>query len=328
VFGFALSGCDDFGDPSESETPPPPLPKAFASGGEVIVVSYVAKSDPSKGIYETHVFKAGESQNESLTFPPDTGTVVYKVDYLVVAGGGGAGNTNSLDGSGGGAGGLLYVANTSLQLKDDGSVTVTVGKGGAGGAAVAANVAAGLQGANGGNSVIETISETISVLGGGGGAGAGGTGASTNGKAGGSGGGGGAGSYAYRGSVGTATASGNVLGHAGGLGGGGGGAGGVGGSSTPDSVHNSTTTASSISVAGAGGAGWKPLENNAAWVKKVTGTEEFSHGGAGGKNCVTDLTPADDYGDGGEGSSQDRSGHDGIVVIRFFREADGTLPTQ
>jgi hypothetical protein len=74
-------------------------------------------------------------------------------------------------------------------------------------------------------------------------------------------------------------------------------------------------------VAGAGGSGWKPSENNAAWITEVTDTEEFSHGGRGGSSTL--LEGAGDganYGDGGssvDSNANGYNGHSGIVIIRF-----------
>ena len=73
-------------------------------------------------------------------------------------------------------------------------------------------------------------------------------------------------------------------------------------------------------IHGAGGAGWKPVDHNAGWIKDITGVEEFSHGGSGGSVNVTKADPVN-YGDGASGSrgasGSGANGHSGIVIVRW-----------
>ena len=311
-----MPGCDEvyeflgIGGETEEEKPnqpeapeQPEVPKQpvtpLAEGGEVDLV-------PKDGeIWEVHTF----TESETLTFFDGRESVT--ADYLIVAGGGGAGGSavaNTDHSGGGGAGGLLYLTDQNLSL-DEGSVNIVVGVGGPGGGTT--NQVAGT---NGGDSAIGSL--VVPGGGGGGGGKPGGTKESSmDGKAGGSGGGGG--TSAERGAAGTTTGGVDVWGNVGGLGsvinitsdpgGGGGGAGSPGG----DAVGGTS------SVAGAGGLGWRPSANDAAWIEDVTGVEEFSHGGIGGKVNVANNPPAANYGDGGAASSADTAGRGGIVVIRF-----------
>ncbi|MDR1575573.1 MAG: hypothetical protein LBS37_06165, partial [Treponema sp.] len=220
----------------------------LASGGDVSMLW----TEVPGYYYETHIFKT----SGTLAFnDPATPSVI--ADYLIVAGGGGSGGSG-VDArdfpGGGGAGGLLYKAGETLALSG-GSVTVTVGAGGAAGASQS-------PGGDGGYSFIGTIA----VSGGGGG----GAIHLKNGRPGGSGGGGSAGpnsSYGA-GGAGKSNTSGNsqsidsgMKGNNGGLGSGGGsltdGGGGGGG------AGSAGTDGKSYSIS-AGGAGWKPSapENN------------------------------------------------------------------
>jgi hypothetical protein len=269
----------------------------MAEGGDI---SFITVDEDT---YEVHVFSTVGPHTLSFEEPVQEGSIT--ADVLVVGGGGGSGGNSGADkGGGGGAGGLLYQTGQNLTLTD-GSVTVTVGDGGAGGAKKE-------RGADGG---LSSIGE-ITVPGGGGG-GRGYSDAASdsdaNGGNGGSGGGGGALNNSNSGTAGTAVGD-SVLGNNGGRaggnsGGGGGGATGTGGNVTAD-------------YAGTGGAGWKPSDNEAEWIELVTDTEEFSHGGRGGSNKGEPEGPSVNYGDGGSGSNGNtaggKAGHSGIVVIRFL----------
>jgi len=250
----------------------------------------------------------------SGTFSVPTG--VSQVDALVVAGGGGGGGGSgppgSFSGGGGGAGGLVFA--TNYPVTPGGTVSVTVGDGGAAGPDPGA-----AQGSDGQNSVFGTITAN-----GGGGGGAGDPGPDA-GRAGGSGGGGGnssrpGASATQPGNGGHPTGQG--YGHAGasggpytgGGGGGAGAAGNAGGPAPPDlagqgtnfgGVGRSYTIADGTTpVAYAGGGGGSSHGN--AWPTPVSqsgvtrkGTAAAANIGAGG-------------GAGGEGC-----GGKGIVIVRW-----------
>ena len=281
--------------PGEQELPEQPVP--LAEGGGVVFMP------EGKETWEVHTF------TESGTLMFFDGRPSVTADYLIVAGGGGANVSGSGgdQGGGGGAGGLLYETDRSLLL-NAGSVDVVVGAGGS-------------SGQNGGDSSVG--SEAVPGGGGGGKASS-----NMDGKDGGSGGGSGAGAGNSAGTPGKAAlnVNANIRGHNGGKasvagGGGGGGAGGVGKNGSGD-------------TGGAGGPGWRPSENDAAWIEEIedvieefpdTGIVEFSHGGAGGTNGLTTGTSAANYGDGGEASSQNKTGKGGIVIIRF-KQIQDSLP--
>jgi hypothetical protein len=280
-------------------------PEPLAEGG------YVSFMPGESGdvYYEVHTFLApGES---TLSFV-DKSMRSVQADYLIVAGGGGAGGSRNQAtdcGGGGGAGGLLYKNGETLRLSG-GSVSVTVGKGGAGGAVQ-------IRGVSGGTSSIGNVE----VIGGGGG----GPGSESGrndvlcGGDGGSGGGGGAGGGTSIGNGGNHNNANGVLGNAGGAGGtdtsggGGGGAGGEGNGGNDNSNNMSV-----------GGMGWQP-SGDSDWIKKViTGVEWFSRGGAGGVLDASKAVPAvtgTKYGDGGAAANSITTpggkGADGIVIIRF-----------
>jgi len=240
----------------------------------------------------------------SGTFSVPTG--VSTVQALVVAGGGGGGGASPGQGAdgyfngGGGAGGLVF--HPAYPVTPGGTVSVTVGDGGAGPGG------AGQQGADGQNSVFGTIT----AQGGGGGGRANGE----NGRSGGSGGGGGAGPNPG-GSGGTATqgnsgggtgygsngGSGNP-GNAGG-GGGGGGAGGAGGNGSPPSGGN-------------GGAG------RSYTIADGTTPVGYAGGGTGGDHgAATATAGGGDRGSGtanrggGAGGSSSANGGKGVVIVRW-----------
>jgi hypothetical protein len=272
--------------------------------------------DPPMGVpdWEIHTFTYNDGEPETLAFSPSVSSVT--ADYLIVAGGGGAGGDNGAGqftqfdyAGGGGAGGLLYKTGGPLSLQN-GSVAIVVGAGGAGGVP-------GQRGANGGLSAIGSIE----VHGGGGGGAAGNI--NMNGVDGGSGGGG-----ASSGSGGSNTAGSrssddtDIQGHSGGVastqnswhdgGGGGGGAGSPGGNGSGNGGR------------GTGGNPWNATDTGAPWIQTAAKTNLFSRGGdGGGTNAPDGGSTGANYGDGGSGGKSSNtpnsggSGHDGIVVIRF-----------
>ncbi|MBT6831818.1 hypothetical protein HOA64_02045, partial [bacterium] len=236
------------------------------------------------GEYRVHTFTS------SGTFTPGAG--LDNVEVLVVGGGGGGASSqaSSGGGGGGGAGGLVY--DSSYSLSGSG-VTVTIGGGGAPGTA-------GVY--DSGDDGVDSVFGTITAYGGGGG----GTYAN-DGLPGGSGGGAGYNGYStvrYGGSgtLGQGNAGGNTsqLSWAGGAGGGG--AGGVGG-------DNKTGHAG-----GDGGAGL---------VYSLSGSDvEYAAGGGGGANSPS-SSPANtgQGGDAAYAANTAYAGGDGVVVVRYLREA-------
>jgi hypothetical protein len=200
----------------------------------------------------------------------------------------------------------------------DGSVTVTVGTGGAGGGTKS-------QGTDGGNSTIGNII----VPGGGGGGGAYNTLTIMSGRPGGSGGGAGAaanptsgnsgaGKSKMEGSTENIVGDPDLCGNSGGtagtnVGGGGGGAGGPG--------NNGAETGANP---GEGGAPWIPPDE-ATWIVTVLGASEFSRGGSSNNSVAT---PSPGFGNGSSivPTKSGGDGYSGIVVIRFLRQANGELP--
>lgn len=220
--------------------------------------------------------------------------------HLIVAGGGGGGGVSA--GGGGGAGGA--VAGTSIFAT--GTLTVTIGGGGAAGG----NNAYGVSGTN------STVTGLTTAVGGGGG-GAGGVG--YFGLGGGSGGGGGAdGTNVVTGGAGT-----GGQGNGGGststnyAGGGGGGGGAVGATAIGTTAGNggagvaSTITGSSVTYAG-GGAGGQIYSATAA-------TGGSGGGGAGGTSAANAVAgTANLGGGGGAGGASGRvaaAGGSGVVII-------------
>ena len=289
-----------------------------------------------------HYFRVGFDEHGGITndyvFTPPS--YANSVRALVVGGGGPGGY---YAGGGGGAGGYYY--NASLDVTPGTGYSVHVGAGG-----VAATSAAAY-GSNGGNSSLVGGNVNVVMLGGG----AGGNGhldnqtATLAGVSGGSGGG-----TAW---AGYATGSGAAdQGHDGGdvpagqyqqdLAAGGGGAAAVGGSveySTTQQTKGSGTggngrpcdiTGESLHYAGGGSGGAKLVTNN-----NGTGTAGTAGNGGGGKGGQYDNTEgsqyatagADGFGGGGGGGStysqdsyQGGNGGDGIVIIRYAAQGDGT----
>jgi hypothetical protein len=270
---FVLSGCDVISEflglgggteeqdnpGSGGQEPTDKEPSPLAEGGEPALI--IPKGDGT--FYEAHTFPAAETYTLSFF---DTTTSVT-TDYLIVAGGGGAGQGANSDRAGGrGAGGVLYKTGQSLEMTD-GAISIIVGAGGS------------VNGGNGGNSVMGSIA----VPGGGGGInGYNGDLTGSPGRNGGSGGGGVAstnnsyslGGYGKRrtGTTGVGAddppVDDEVMGNNGGngeTGTNGGGSGGA-GSAGLDGDNGS-----------ADGDPWVPGED-AVWIQTVTGTSEFSRG--------------------------------------------------
>jgi hypothetical protein len=292
-------------------------PKAF--GGNSV---------QTDGTYWYHTFTS------SGTFTPSQ---PLTTDYLVVAGGGGAGGTeqNATLSAPGGAGGLRSTVTatggggsleSAISLLSGTSYTVTIGAGGAGGAASPAYT----HGSSGSDSVFGSIT---SLGGGGGGFASGGT--AMNGYNGGSGGGGNGGGGASYGVGGSGTAG---QGYAGGTGsnafvsayafgaGGGGGAGAAGtnGSSTAGgnggigvqitALANITGTGASGYYAGGGGGGVNSSNPG--------GSGGAGGGGAGGTSGGQGVAGTANTGGGAGGSGTagnfvGRSGGSGIVIVRY-----------
>jgi len=266
------------------------------------------------------------------------GTGPSSVDYLVVAGGGGAGAQIA---GGGGAGGFRegrqcapaytaspLVAPAGLPVSAT-TYPVTVGAGGAGSPTAFISCVPNNFGSNGSNSVFSTITST------GGGGGAGNT--DQNGKTGGSGGGGGlrTGSGGAGNTPPTSPSQGNSGGNAvntpSGAGGGGGGAGAVGvnATSSPSAAGNGgagvTTSISGSPTVYAGGGGGGGRSGNPA----TAGTGGSSIGGNGvqpGGTNGNDGTTNTGSGGGGSGFScsgpsplggNGGAGGKGIVIIRY-----------
>jgi hypothetical protein len=235
----------------------------------------------------TNAYGTGPASLASDAFAPGSGAPPT-VEYLVVAGGGGAGDSgaNGWGSGGGGAGG--YRTATGYAVSSGSPITVTVGSGGAGGS--------NSNGVNGSNSVFGSIT---SAGGGGGGQGVSGS----VGSAGGSG-GGGSGTGSKAGGAGTAGqgyAGGNAASAGAGGGGGGGGASGVGANGS-GSIGGAAGPGSSSSISGssvtyaAGGIGgsWNvvgdgsngaPNTGNGGGGANATGTDGF-YGGSGGSGIV------------------------------------------
>jgi len=230
---------------------------------------------------------------------------------IIVLGGGAGGSTNSTTaGGGGGAGGALVITNAYLEV---GTLTVTVGAGGA-------------TGENTVNSLPGNTSRLGSYYGVGGGPASGRTGTTRNGFTGGSGGGGG-GSDAGASTGGTGTAGQGNNGGTGassGAGGGGGGAsavganaasnvGGAGGAGSTTTIAG--TTPSGAYVAGSyafGGGGGGGANGSTA------GAGGSGGGGAGATGAATATAGSANTGGGGGGSDSGagNSGGSGIVIVR------------
>lgn len=279
-------------------------PKAFG-GNEV-------RTD---GTFWYHIFRS------SGQFEPVTN---LSCDYLVVAGGGGAGAVGANLGGGGGGGGLRSTVTatggggsleSALSVLSGIAYTVTVGAGGAAGTS-------GNAGTNGGNSIFSTITSTG---GGGGGSSINGTPITTaDGRNGGS--GGGAALYNSGGgwtaaTVGNGTANQGYNGgaanaslNAGGGGGGAGEAGNVDGTSHGGDGVAVSITGSSVTYAGGGGGG-----NQSGGSAGTGGLGGGGNGGNADPSSGTAGTTNTGGGGGGSrgGTSTSGSGGSGIVIVRY-----------
>jgi hypothetical protein len=243
----------------------------------------------------------------------------YNIEYLIVAGGGGAGSSIA---GGGGAGGVITGALTSVNPGTSYTITVGAGGGGSSDGSVAATTG--------------TNSSAFSQLaygGGGGGSGASSSGNYT-GKSGGSGGGGGGNDAAltlHPGGSGTAG-----QGNAGGTGeyrapsyggGGGGGAGAAGASAT-------------TSNAGAGGIGvTSSISGSSTYYGGGGGTVSYSSpgqrglggAGGGGDGGIASTGTAGTPNTGGGAGSNATNGGSGIIILRYLasnqRGNGGTVTT-
>ena len=239
------------------------------------------------GGYRIHTFTS------SGTFTPTTGGYV---EVLVVAGGGGGGTSVLSNGGagGGGAGGLLYEGSFSVSAEQ---YNVIVGTGGAPG---------GTNLNQFGVSGVNSSFSTLTAIGGGGGPRVG-----ANGLAGGSGGGGGYNGYTTvrsggAGTVGQGHRGGNtsMLKWAGGAGGGG--AGGVGGDNRINHSGGNPGPGLAYSISGS----------------SVT----YAAGGAGGANSPAASTAnTGNGGDAAYAAGTAYAGADGIVIIRYPINNDGTI---
>jgi hypothetical protein len=275
---FSLYGLAALG------TTPAIAPKA--SGGNIIDFD---------GTYWIHTFLS------SGTFTPQTGLTC---DYLVIAGGGGAGRGTA---GGGGAGG--YQAGSSFAVASTTPISVTVGAGGA------AQTTADTPGNAGSNSVFSSVTAN--------GGGRGGSYYGATGGNGGSGGGagnddvnnniqGGVGSQGFNGGGSVSNSY-----YAGGGGGGSSAAGGSPTSSASAGGAGGAGTASSISgtsVTRAGGGGGSTVFGSAG------GAGGSGGGGAGGKNPASGTAATINTGSGGgagHGAGGGGAGGSGIVIIRY-----------
>jgi hypothetical protein len=281
---------------------------------DLVLVGGVAEEVADEPTTQYEVFLSSGTWDWTAAGSPST------VDVLLVAGGGGGGSRSG--GGGGGAGGLRVVENVSVT----GSVTVTVGNGGAG----ASNAALG-QGSDGAAS---SFAAESAAGGGGGGAANSDTNADSNGRSGGSGGGGGRQDTANS-SSGVASPSGQ--GNGGGIGGGGiafgggggGGAGGAGGDReaapnglgglgglgialeslgwTPESgpatvcIGGQGGRTSAATAGGQGGGGDAPTGSSG-----TNGASNTGGGGGGGGSPLSGV-----FGSGGSGGS-------GLVIVRWI----------
>ena len=266
-------------------------------------------NDPCSGGTKTHdgdyvIRKFTSSGTLSCSAP-------LNVEVLVV-GGGGAGGTWC--GGGGGGGGVIYNASYSAS----GSITVTVGAGGA-------KPAANGTGASGQNSIFGTLTAH------GGGGGGGYPNAGSNGASGGGGCGGGslynvAGGTATPGGEGYNGGSGGSSGAPASGGGGGGGAvgvtggpsfGGVGGDGLPFTIYDGTTR-----YYGGGGGGWTTGYTTTGALGGQGGGGNGSSGDSGGSVQASDGTA--NTGGGGGGAWYNNYGYNGggggsgVVIVRYY----------
>lgn len=271
----------------------------FASG-----VGAAVFSDTPTGTYSGYSYKTFIASGTLNV------TTAGFADIVVVGGGAGGSTNSSTAGGGGGAGGALVVTNAYLEV---GTLTVTVGAGGA-------------TGENTNNSLPGNTSRLGNYYGVGGGPAGGRVGTTRNGYTGGSGGGGGGSDQgASTGGTGTAGQGNNGgTGASSGAGGGGGGAsavganaasnvGGAGGAGSTTTIAG--TTPSGAYVAGSyafGGGGGGGANGSTA------GAGGSGGGGAGATGAATATAGSANTGGGGGGSDSGagNSGGSGIVIVR------------
>ena len=252
------------------------------------------------------------------------------VDYMVVAGGAGAGSTPGNSGGGGGAGGFRYFANTTTNpqsgkpgapLNGYGSPTpsgtaitvtatgfpITVGSGGAGAPGAASSPNPAMIGVSGN---VSTVSTVTSAGGGGGGAGGPSGDSNKNGASGGSGGGGGGGNPNSTGGSGNTPSVTPSQGNNGG--------GNACGSASPDHQGSGGGGAAAVgqptqgSVSGNGGAGAGVVGFGATNGECSVSIQYFAGGGAAGRTPPT-ATGFATGGLGGGGDSGDPAGQAGTT---------------
>jgi len=272
----------------------------FASG-----VGAADFSDAATGTYTGYKYKTFSSGSGTLTV-----TQAGFADIVVVGGGGGGSTNSTTAGGGGGAGGALVVTNAYLEV---GTLTVTVGAGGA----TSQNLF---------NSFSGNTSRIGSYYGVGGGGAGGRDGISRNGFPGGCGGGGsGSDSGASTGGAGV-VGQGNNGGNgvSSGAGGGGGGTsavganaaanvGGNGGAGSTTTIAGTTPTGSYVAGSYAFGGGGGGGGNGS-----TAGTGGSGGGGAGATGAATATAGTANTGGGGGGSDAGlgNSGGSGIVIVR------------
>jgi len=287
----------------QGSTTPNPV---YDTAGESIHIVYM---DATKGwvpLYD------GGVANETPQF--------YDAEYLVVAGGGGAGRQIA---GGGGAGGYRTNYGGSAISFDVGTVyTITVGAGGSGSTDASGTDLSSQKGIN--SSLSGSDITDITSTGGGGG-----SNVDTSGATGGS--GGGAALYTQTGGAGNEGGYTPVEGYAGGnssttpgAGGGGGGSSGAGSNAVGDDGGNggngtaNSITGASVTYAGGGGGGGRSDGGNSG----TGGTGGSGGGGAGVGDSAAPTVGTDGLGGGGGASGYDGSssngadGGNGVVILR------------
>jgi len=288
-----------------------------------------ASNTSSRAFSITQRAPASTSFTSSGTFAVPAG--ITTADVLIVAGGGGGAGGDTTRGSGGGGGGGGLVFFPSYPVTPSGTITVTVGDGGANGTS-STNLGTN-SGNPGQNSVFGAPGDpglgqggVLTGAGGGGSSGPGGNGQPGGSGGGGLGGAGGTGGGTTQsglpgnsGSYGFGNAGGNSISQGNGAGGGGAGAAAQnvpnlnGGAGKSYSIGDGTT---SVAYAGGGGGGRHgpsgPTVGNGA-----------AGGGDGGVNNSGGAAAQANKGGGGGGGSENPGGHNGgsggkgIVIVRY-----------
>lgn len=261
--------------------------------GQALTPSSFGETSATTGVWQPKKY-AGTYGTNGFYLPMNKAVPSYNADYLVIAGGGGGSS------GGGGAGGMLT---GTTELISGLAYTVTVGAGGAG------TGAGGTRGANGANSVFNSIT----AIGGGGG------GANTGQQDGASGGSGGGGGYISPSTNGVGGASTSGQGNAGGTssipttyGSGGGGAGEAGntdGSGQGGDGLASSITGSSVTYAGGGGG-----------IGDLSTSPVLGGTGGGGNGNIDGAYNggAGDANTGGGGGGRGGNGGSGVVILRIL----------